>query len=94
MARPRILLLLLLCLVLSPFSFTRNAYGLRKLGPVAPYPSLSPSEGRVDMGIGDQAPAISHIIRRHHSLDKSMAGGDLILGGFSTALLNVIRISL
>lgn len=89
MARPRILLLLLLCLVLSDsFLFTQNAYGLRILGPFAPVPSPLPSEGGVDIGTGDQAPVvITYIIKKHHSFDKSMAGGDLILGGFATALV-------
>ncbi|OIT35482.1 hypothetical protein A4A49_54819 [Nicotiana attenuata] len=91
MARPRILLLLLLllCLVLSDsFLFTQNANGLRILGPFAPVPSPLPYEGGVDIGTGDQAPVvITHIIKKHHSFDKSMAGGDLILGGFATVLV-------
>ncbi|OIT08282.1 hypothetical protein A4A49_63196 [Nicotiana attenuata] len=83
MARPRILLLLL-CLVLSDsFLFTQNAYGLRILGPFAPVPSPLPSEVGVDIGTGNPTPAvITHIIKKHHFFDKSMAGEDLILGGF------------
>ncbi|KAI3456380.1 hypothetical protein Pfo_013043 [Paulownia fortunei] len=47
--------------------------------------SPAPS-GRV---ITNGAPGITHIWK-HHSADNSVAGGDVILGGFATALVAAI----
>ncbi|KAL3345479.1 hypothetical protein AABB24_024442 [Solanum stoloniferum] len=78
---------LLICLVLAQVSLLmQNANALRKLDTFALVPSPAPFEGGLDRGRGDQAPAVTHI-RTHHSFNKSMAGGDLILGGFATALI-------
>lgn len=64
----------------------QTANAIRKLDNLTLVPSPAPFEGGMDTGRGDQAPAVTHI-RTHHSFNKSMAGGDLILGGFATALI-------
>lgn len=78
---------LLICLVIAQVNLLmRNANALRKLDTFTVVPSPAPFEGGMDRGRSDQAPAITHI-KTHHSFNKSMAGGDLILGGFATALI-------
>ncbi|KAF7150224.1 hypothetical protein RHSIM_Rhsim02G0116500 [Rhododendron simsii] len=52
-------------------------------------PSLAPSTGGNDSGDGG-APAGNRLLTRRHSSDKSAAGGDVILGGFATALVAAI----
>ncbi|KAA8515438.1 hypothetical protein F0562_018951 [Nyssa sinensis] len=51
----------------------------------APIPSPAPSEG----GLNPETP-VGRRIAKHHSSDNSAAGGDVILGGFATALVAVI----
>ncbi|CAN4083888.1 unnamed protein product [Withania somnifera] len=84
MARYRFLLI---CLVLvHVILLMQNANTLRESDFLTIVPSPEPSEKGMERGRGDQAPAVTHI-RTHHSFNKSMAGGDLILGGFTTALI-------
>ncbi|OIT33500.1 hypothetical protein A4A49_62014, partial [Nicotiana attenuata] len=76
-----------ICLVLAQLVLLmQNAYALSRLEALILVPTPAPFEGGTGRGKGDQTPAIIHI-RTHHSFDKSMAGGDLILGGFAIALI-------
>ncbi|KAI8567480.1 hypothetical protein RHMOL_Rhmol02G0125400 [Rhododendron molle] len=52
-------------------------------------PSPAPSSGGNDSGDGG-APAGNRLLTRRHSSHKSAAGGDVILGGFATALVAAI----
>ncbi|PHU26556.1 hypothetical protein BC332_04888 [Capsicum chinense] len=83
MARLRFLLI---CLVLAQILLMQKVNALRKLDTSTSVPSSAPFEGGMDRGRGDQAPAVTHV-RTHHSFNKSVVGGDVILGGFATALI-------
>ncbi|KAM3285323.1 hypothetical protein P3S67_024122 [Capsicum chacoense] len=76
MARLRFLLI---CLVLAQILLMQKVNALRKLDTSTSVPSSAP-------GRGDHAPAVTHV-RTHHSFNKSVVGGDVILGGFATALI-------
>ncbi|KAH7858239.1 hypothetical protein Vadar_021630 [Vaccinium darrowii] len=52
-------------------------------------PSPAPSWGGHNSGNGGTL-AGNRRVTRHHSSDKSAAGGDVILGGFATALIAAI----
>ncbi|KAF7151159.1 hypothetical protein RHSIM_Rhsim02G0116800 [Rhododendron simsii] len=56
-------------------------------------PSPAPSSGGNDPGDGG-APARNRLLTRRHSSDKFAAGGDVILGGFATALGSVPMLTL
>ncbi|CAN4078274.1 unnamed protein product [Withania somnifera] len=84
MARRRFLLISLV--LAQVIMLMKNANALGKLDSLTLVSSPTPSEKGTDRGRGDQSPAVTHI-RTHHSFNKSMVGGDLILGGFATALI-------
>ena len=54
---------------------------------IAPIPALS--SGGNNSGIGNSLGS-RRVMRHHHSSDKSVAGGDVILGGFATVLVAAI----
>ncbi|MCD9643309.1 hypothetical protein HAX54_030652 [Datura stramonium] len=84
MARRRFLLI---CLVIAQLVLPmQNANAVRRLDTSTLVPSPAPTVKAIGRGRGDQTPAVTHI-RTHHSFNKAMAGGDLILGGFATALI-------
>ncbi|KAK4421302.1 hypothetical protein Salat_2080700 [Sesamum alatum] len=56
-------------------------------GEFGSIPSPAPSWGGADANGG---PGLMRIWSHHHSADKSVAGGDVILGGFATALVAAI----
>ncbi|CAK9135461.1 unnamed protein product [Ilex paraguariensis] len=94
---------ILFCLVVAELSiFMGKTNGSRGLDPEpqmaalgadqkmftlveVPVPSPAPSEGGVSTGINETS--YTRLVTRHHSSDKSMAGGDVILGGFATAVV-------
>ena len=67
---------LILCIVLVQFSIFVGSLDLQ-------VPSSAPSSGTGDVPENRR-------VTRHRSEDKSFAGGDLILGGFATALVAAI----
>ncbi|KAJ8549682.1 hypothetical protein K7X08_033389 [Anisodus acutangulus] len=85
MARSKFLLIFLVIAQLI-LLMQQNANAVRRLDTLTLVSSPAPSENGMSRGKGDQAQAVTHI-RTHHSFNKSMAGGDLILGGFATALI-------
>ncbi|XAR68891.1 hypothetical protein NMG60_11000295 [Bertholletia excelsa] len=74
---------------------TAEAPAIRKLGEyhchhaVKPIlaPSLSPSEAPQVSGLDQVAENLQTNTLHHHSLDKSVAGGGVILGGLATTFL-------
>lgn len=88
---------LLLCILLAELSVFIAS---RDLDPIARYdtkrliltdsivPSPSPSKNGENKG-SEESPRIGGI-KRHHSVDKSVAGGDVILGGFAIAFIVAI----
>ncbi|GFZ06275.1 hypothetical protein Acr_18g0004450 [Actinidia rufa] len=54
---------------------------------IVPIPALS--SGGDSSRIGN-SPGTRRVMRHHHLSDKSVVGGDVILGGFATALVAAI----
>ncbi|KAF7121444.1 hypothetical protein RHSIM_Rhsim13G0163300 [Rhododendron simsii] len=90
---------LILCTVLAELIsiFMGKTNGSESLDLIAPavfgprdvpVPSPAPSYRGNDSGIGNIAG--NRRVTRHHSSDNSAAGGDVILGGFATALVGAI----
>ncbi|KAF5943695.1 hypothetical protein HYC85_017772 [Camellia sinensis] len=74
---------------------TNGSQDLDLMAPMAVFghedvsiPSPAPSSGGDSSGMGNGSG--TRRITRHHSSDKSMAGGDVIVGGFATALVAAI----
>ncbi|KAH7836385.1 hypothetical protein Vadar_000614 [Vaccinium darrowii] len=89
---------LILCIVLSEFFIflgkTNGSESLDLIAPAVieprdiPAPSPAPSSGVNNSGIRNVEG--NRRVTKHHSLDSSAAGGDVILGGFATALIGAI----